>query len=182
MEDRRNRTSQELASTEKELRGFGVSRRSQRGSSKKLKPPEIEISLSQNLFAPGDSLKAEYEVLLYEEQTISAVETSVIWLTEGKGEQNIGVHFFERRQQSLINSGAFDEPQRISSTLPASPLSYDGQILKIRWAVRVRLFLSNGEQVTEDKFFTLGTVQPFCQLESDEQDSSEQETKVSERK
>ena len=43
-------------------------------------------------------------------------------------------------------------------TLPASPLSYYGMILKIHWCVRVRIFLKNGREVKSEKFFTVGRV------------------------
>ena len=88
---------------------------------------------------------------------IKAVELSVIWCTEGKGDEDVGLHYFKRYSQeeepldprSSVRFVA-DEP------LPDSPLSYDGLILKIRWCVRVRLFLPRGETLVHDEPFQLG--------------------------
>lgn len=125
--------------------------------------PEIEINFDSDIdsFSPGDFLICEYFVRETKPNNINAIETSVIWLTEGKGEEDIGVHFFERRLQRSLSSETFNHPQRVSTVLPASPLSYEGTILKIRWCVRVRLYLMDGQQFTEDKYFCLGNVKPF---------------------
>ena len=62
-----------------------------------------------------------------------------------------------RRLRRLVQS---PRPQRFSTTLPRSPLSYDGQIVKIRWCVRVRAFLQRGKEVVGQKVFRLGNVSP----------------------
>lgn len=164
MENRGNRTSEELAEAQAKFRGLRASRRSNRNpTDSPVAPPEIEIGFEGNpdSFQPGDFLICEYFVHANKKHDISAIETSVIWLTEGKGEEDIGVHFFERRQKQSLPNEIFKHAQRISTVLPASPLSYEGGILKIRWGVRVRLFMGNGQQVTEDHYFRLGSVKPF---------------------
>lgn len=135
------------------------------------------------MFQPGDFLKCEYTVTLQPEHDVHAIETSVIWLTEGKGDSDIGVHFFERRQKQSLTSETFNQPQRIGTVLPASPLSYEGQILKIRWCVRVRLFLPSVEQITQDQYFQLGYVRPFIQSGVDQasQDQNDSETELDDR-
>ncbi len=137
--------------------------------------PEIEISLDSDVdsYMPGDFLICQYEVRNSVKAEINAIETSVIWLTEGKGEEDIGVHFFERRLQRSLSSETFNHPQRLSTVLPASPLTYEGEILKIRWCVRVRLFLVEGQEVTEDKYFRLGLVKSFETPQVDEFDEEQ---------
>ena len=103
-------------------------------------------------------MTCQYEVEVLDAHDVQAIETSVVWLTRGKGEEDIGVHFFERRDARSLTSDTFKTPQRVSTVLPASPLSYDGQILKVQWFVRVRLFLADGEQATSDGYFRLGDV------------------------
>ena len=129
--------------------------------------PEITIRFEggASSFRPGDFLICEYFVARGLENAIEAIETSVIWLTEGKGETDIGVHFFERRPRQSLSTETFKHAQRISTVLPVSPLSYEGKILNIRWCVRVRLFMADGEQVTEDEYFQLGSVEPFQELD-----------------
>ncbi|MDG1874399.1 MAG: hypothetical protein P8J27_10845 [Mariniblastus sp.] len=114
-------------------------------------------------------MSCEYSVKLTPGHNVHAIETSVVWITEGKGEEDIGVHFFERRQKrsGALTSETFLRPQRISTVLPASPFSYEGVALTVRWCVRVRLFMADGDQVTEDKFFRFGDIEPFTQKSSE---------------
>jgi hypothetical protein len=89
---------------------------------------------------------------------VRAVEVSVLWRTEGKGDEDMSVHFFERMEPSDEELVDFRQPRRFSTVLPNSPLSYDGMIVKIRWCVRTRVFLARGKELTRDAPFQLGTV------------------------
>lgn len=160
MENRGHRTGEELASAKKEFRSFRSSSRNNRVAEPSAHA--ILISLKKDSFLPSDFLTCEYQVELHGEQTVQAIEASVLWITEGKGEEDIGVHFFERRKKQSITSETFKTAQRISTVLPASPLSYEGKILKVLWCVRVRIFLDDGDQITEDKYFKLGEVKAFA--------------------
>jgi len=163
MENRGNRPSQELASTKSEFRGLRSSAQSDRNAdTRNIAPPEVTFALEKEVYFAGDVLTCQYEVDARDVHDIQAIETSVVWLTQGKGEEDIGVHFFERRDKKSLSSGTFKAPQRISTVLPPSPLSYNGQILKVRWFVRVRLFLADGEQATTDGHFRLGDVEQFA--------------------
>ena len=122
--------------------------------------PRIQIRLdhADAKFMPGDVLVCEYEIEMADKQ-VSAVESSVIWTTSGKGEEDCGVHFFERRPKSTLDAEQLRRPHRISTVLPRSPLSYEGAIVQIHWSVRLRVFLGS-QQFTEDKFFQLGETLP----------------------
>jgi len=88
-------------------------------------------------------------------QPVRALERSILWYTEGKGEEDIGVHLFERitdRAAAAAAEGSF------GCLLPRSPLSYEGVIVKIRWCVRVRLFFVGGRDFISEHVFDLGTV------------------------
>ncbi len=87
-----------------------------------------------------------------------AVETSVLWMTEGKGDTDIGVHFFERREKKMVQPELLRQTHKLSTVLPATPLSYHGHIVKILWLVRVKMFMADGSQKTEDQPFQLGYV------------------------
>ena len=78
-----------------------------------------------------------------------------MWHTEGKGDDDLGVHHFERNTPSDAIDGDLRQLHRMELTLPQSPLSYNGAILKIRWCVRVRLFWGRGKQTTLDRIFQL---------------------------
>ena len=87
-------------------------------------------------YAAGDELVAEYQLDAVLADEVQAVEASVLWHTEGKGEEDMGVHFFERLPGDA-EDGDLRPLQRFRTTLPSSPLSYSGAIFTIRWSVRV---------------------------------------------
>ena len=47
-----------------------------------------------------------------------------------------------------------------ATDLPASPLSYEGVIVKIRWCVRVRLFFGGGRDFVSEHVFDVGGIPP----------------------
>jgi len=112
----------------------------------------------QRTFAAGDELVAEYQIDAVEPADIQAVEASVLWQSEGKGEEDIGVHFFERRLPGDAEGGDLRPMRRVRTRLPNSPLSYRGAILSIRWCVRLRLFLRRGREYVMEQPFSLGSV------------------------
>ena len=112
----------------------------------------------ERTFAAGDELVAEYQIDAVEPADIQAVEASVLWQSEGKGEEDIGVHFFERRLPGDVEEGDLRPMRRVRTRLPNSPLSYRGAILSIRWCVRLRLFLRRGREYVVEQPFSLGCV------------------------
>jgi hypothetical protein len=109
-------------------------------------------------FSAGDDLICEYQVDAVDPADIQAVEASVLWFTEGKGEEDMGVHFFERRLPNDAEDADLRPMRRFRTRLPSSPLSYAGAILSIRWCVRLRLFLRRGREFVLEQPFTLGAV------------------------
>ncbi len=92
--------------------------------------------------------------------TCRRVEVSVLWHSEGKGDEDLAVHEFWRKEADGGELGDPDRPNRFSTSLPQSPLSYDGQIVKIRWCVRVRVIFKRGRDLVVEKVFRLGNVPP----------------------
>jgi hypothetical protein len=113
---------------------------------------------TRTAFSAGDELIAEYQLDSVDPDEIQAVEASVLWYTEGKGEEDMGVHFFERRLPGDEEEGDLRPMRRVRTRLPNSPLSYNGAILSIRWCVRLRLFLRRGREFVLEQPFTLGSV------------------------
>ena len=124
--------------------------------------PEIIIRLDENgrTYLPGATLSGEYRIEALEDQTLQAVEVSVLWYSEGKGDEDLAVHEFWRKDAGSAALGSPRRPDRFSTTLPQSPLSYDGQIVKIRWCVRVRAIFKCGRDLVAQKTFRLGNVPP----------------------
>ena len=79
-----------------------------------------------------------------------------------EGEEDLSVHHFQR----FANDNGdvdFRRTQPFTTRLPNSPLSYDGPLIRIRWCVRVRVFLENGKDTVGEKIFRLGsTKHPGC--------------------
>jgi hypothetical protein len=124
-------------------------------------PARVQPSVTVHFCAPDRRyqplapIEVRYAVDLPAGQVARAVERSILWYTEGKGEEDIGVHHFERitdRATAEADGGSF------ASRLPASPLSYEGVIVKVRWCVRVRLFFDAGRDFVSEHVFELGDV------------------------
>ncbi len=84
----------------------------------------------------------------------------MLWHTEGKGDEDMAIHEFWRHDADEMHPIDLSQPTRFQTTLPNSPLSYEGQIVKLRWCVRVRVFPCRGKEVVGEKAFQLGDVAP----------------------
>ena len=124
--------------------------------------PEIIIRLDEDgrAYLPGATLSGEYRIEAVERSSLKAIEVSVLWYSEGKGDEDLDVHEFWRKDADSSELGDPHRPDRFSTTLPRSPLSYDGQIVKIRWCVRVRVIFKRGRDLVAQKLFRLGNVPP----------------------
>lgn len=107
---------------------------------------------------PGDVLEFEFSIHRVAPESIDGLEASVLWVTEGKGSGDIGVHFFERISGVELTSRSLQEPRVLTTRLPDCPLSYEGRLMKIRWCVRLRLFLTDGREISAEQPFYLGHV------------------------
>lgn len=120
-----------------------------------------EGSSSLQVFSPGQLIQCQYSMKNYdllqgEDRVVNSVENSILWQTEGKGDSDIGIHFFQRRTpktENVKDPKSFFSAYQFRTVCPNSPLSYDGQLLSINWLVRVRFFMKNGQCITADRPF-----------------------------
>jgi hypothetical protein len=123
--------------------------------------PHVDVLFdhAERRYQPHDRLAVRYEISGTVQERVRAVEHSVVWYTEGKGEEDLGVHHFQR-----ITDEALLPPATLlgsfATDLPASPLSYEGVIVKIRWCVRVRLFFGGGRDFVSEHVFAVGRIPP----------------------
>ena len=121
--------------------------------------PRIRIRLDGNgrVYRPGETLSGEYRLDGIPPEGVRAIEISVLWYTEGKGDENLAVHDFHRIS---IETGGLDleRPGRFNTVLPSSPLTYNGVLVRIHWCVRVRVFFVHGRDVVGELEFRLGDV------------------------
>lgn len=104
---------------------------------------EILIQSDRGLVKPGGFVRGGFRVLTDEPLPVEHVELSVLWCTSGKGDVDEGVIHFETlaRGETLTADRAF--PFQIQ--LPDEPWSYSGQLIKISWVVRVRVYPVDGK-------------------------------------
>ena len=136
-----------------------------------MRDPSIFIRLigDSDHYDLGDTLSGEFFVDTDDPESIRAVEISVLWNTEGKGEEDLDVHFFKRIGNDNGDFIDMRQSQAFSTALPASPLSYDGVIVKIFWCVRIRAFLKGGRDFSSEQSFWLGRVPRGQAIEVDEE-------------
>ncbi len=123
-----------------------------------MKDPAIIIRLDgpRRTYRPGEELAGSCHWELDPQDQVRRVEISVLWHTEGKGEEDFAVHYFQ--PVSAPAGRELQGPLRFQTRLPQAPLTYEGVILKLYWCVRVRLFLRRGGQVVQERPFRLGNV------------------------
>lgn len=122
--------------------------------------PALIVRLEHNggVYQPGKELAGRWWVEGLPADEVQAVELSVLWYTEGKGLPDLAVHHFERVEVDETPQLDPRRPQDFHCRLPASPLSYDGQLVKIHWCVRVRLFVARGKEIVAEQRFRLGAI------------------------
>jgi len=124
--------------------------------------PKIEITLDRpsRSYLPDDELIASFEIKGTRPSEVQAIEASVLWYTEGTGEEDLATHDFRRLLPIDRNDADLTKRRKFQTRLPRSPLSYQGLIVKIRWAIRVRVFMQQGKEYMEEVPFLLGDLAP----------------------
>lgn len=124
----------------------------------------IQFDGGKHSYLPGEVLSCDFQIDAVAAQDIQAVEASVLWHTEGKGDEDLAVHYFERRVPADAEERDLRRLRQFQTMLPHSPLSYAGAIVSIRWCARVRVFLKRGRECGHERNFQLGDVQRFRHL------------------
>lgn len=117
---------------------------------------ELWVDHGERRYAPSQSLTGGFRLAGWREAGVTAVELSVLWYTAGQGEEDLFVHHFERKREAALPARLDEAPNRFECVLPGSPLSYNGQIVKVCWAARLRGFFPNGKQRVVEAPFWLG--------------------------
>lgn len=128
----------------------------------------VSLALDRDppVYQPGETLSGWYGVDPDEGSPVKAVEISVLWYTMGKGEEDLAIHHFHRWESAPDDVILPHEQRTFRVPLPNSPLSYDGQIVKICWCVRARVFFSRGKDAFIEERFQLGEVPAACDAAS----------------
>jgi hypothetical protein len=119
---------------------------------------KLELDDGARIYRPGEVFAGQFHLEDVPPQDVCAIELSVLWHTEGKGEEDMSVHHFDRLEPQNGESADFRQSRHFSTVLPNSPLSYHGLIVKICWCVRVRVFMTRGRELSLEVPFQLGNV------------------------
>lgn len=123
---------------------------------------QLWVDRGSRQYAPGELVTGGYRLTEWREDDLTALEFSILWYTAGQGEEDFFVHHFDRCKAAVLPKRHDETPYRYEVVMPASPLSYDGRIVKICWAARLRGFFGGGRQrVVEAPFWlSLPSVTP----------------------
>ncbi len=124
-------------------------------------PPEIDVRLEQESYRPGELMTGAFAVTADDGDELETLEVSVLWHTAGYGDEDLGVIHFE--EWPAKGDRPFDQtqPHAFTARLPRTPLSYDGEIVQVRWCVRVRArWVGGGETLREEPFCLGATAGP----------------------
>ena len=141
----------------------------------------IQFDRQPHEFAPQETVTGTFRTVDVTPEEISRLEFSVLWFTEGKGDEDLGVLFFKsldgteevRGAEPNFESGGSENQVYLLSSeedgltysfsvhLPSSPLTWHGKILKIFWCVRARLFLKSGREIMSERVFNVGKIPPL---------------------
>jgi hypothetical protein len=116
----------------------------------------LRLLTLQQALEPAEILSFEYCLKRVTTAMVDRLEVSVMWCTEGKGNDDLGVHLFESFNREQLAQQPLNQPRQVNTMLPNYPLSYEGRLMKIRWCVRLRLYLSDGREITAEQPFYLG--------------------------
>lgn len=126
----------------------------------RLEPRVItEFDRPSRRYDPEETVRLRYHVTGTGDAVVRVIERSALWYSEGKGEEDLGVCFFER----LTDPQGLPPHKRrgeFAFRLPASPMTYEGTIVKIRWCVRIRLFFVGRRDFVSEHVFDVGELPP----------------------
>jgi hypothetical protein len=122
--------------------------------------PRVDAQFDRidRIYSAGDAVSVRYQITGLGGEVVRVVEHSIDWYTEGKGEEDLSVHVFERFEPAPLADASIEGT--LTCRLPPSPLSYEGVIVKVRWCLRVRVFFAGGRDFISEHVFAVGRLRP----------------------
>ena len=123
--------------------------------------PEVRVRLESEAYRPGDVLRGAFCVEGEATADLKTVELSVLWRSEGKGDEDLGVIHYAEWTPASGEVIDLSQPREFEVRLPRTPLSYDGALVQVCWCVRVRArWVGGGETLREEPFRLGATAGP----------------------
>ena len=118
----------------------------------------VSLCNEDGVYEAASSLAARWRVSRVPRDELQSLVISVLWHTEGKGDEDLHVHHFHRITEPQLRRLDTSVDQSIECVLPATPLSYHGLLIRLTWCVRLRLYLTGGREiVTEQPFYLVAS-------------------------
>ncbi len=121
-------------------------------------PITLKLDSAAGEYQPGQRLSGHFMAEGAVPWMVRSAELSILWYTAGKGDEDFAVHHFERFVDEPGRPLDLRLPHRFATALPASPLSYDGRIVKVCWCARLRIYPQQGPETLTEAVFRLGDV------------------------
>lgn len=116
----------------------------------------IQIQIDDRPVAPGGVLRGRIVARCEGQKAPRAVVVEAGWRTEGRGSRDQG-DVLSQRLEPRGGHAEIDEPFEVP--IPAAgPCSYDGDLLRIIWELRVRLDIPWGRDETTARPFVVSCV------------------------
>ena len=115
----------------------------------------VSLGREDGIYRAGGPLSACWRVSRVALDRLEAIEVSVMWHTEGKGDEDLHVHHFQRLDEHHIRRLGLADEQPLHCDLPFTPLSYHGRLISVRWCIRLRLFMTDNREVVAEYPFHL---------------------------
>lgn len=115
----------------------------------------LSLCNGEAVYEAGSTLIARWRISRVPLEEIQSLEVSVLWHTEGKGDEDLHVHHFHRISETQVRRVGMSQDQSIKCVLPATPLSYHGRLINLCWCVRLRLYLNGGREIVAEQPFFL---------------------------
>jgi hypothetical protein len=115
----------------------------------------VSLCREDGVYEAGGQLTAKWRISRIPLEELQGVEVSVLWHTEGKGDEDLHVHHFQRLVETQIRRSGLADQQSLRCDLPRTPLSYHGRLISVLWCIRLRLFLAGGREIVAEQPFHL---------------------------
>jgi hypothetical protein len=114
---------------------------------------EVQLDGGATEFQAGGLLRAWVRVLAARPIPTSHLECRLLWITEGKGTEDVGGTLPKTlASERELQPG---EVLPFETRVPLGPWTYDGRIVKIRWVVQAILESQEGDAVDAEVGFRL---------------------------
>jgi hypothetical protein len=121
-------------------------------------PVALWIDRKTVVVPPRATLTGGYTIRPADTGPLRSAELSVLWYTAAPGHTEMGVYCYQEHTAFDGNDQALYGHRSFHAQLPDGPFSYEGKVVKIRWAVRLRLRYVSGEERVRELPFYLGAV------------------------